>query len=311
MYLTTAPQSRRLRAFDYRRYFYRIFPKRIKVAIVPFHLEEKGLNRKLLHAGSMILVLSLISMLTASVMAERPNRLLFDLHVTGSGFLYWGAAVIAPEFGFGELEYFTFFDGGVLNFAGSGLAAEVESGYPPPFPPYAYILQEGSVHAAGHLLVKWAYGENNYELNLMLSSTEETVGSYIPLPDPIPPPTEDNPHGFVGSSFGVGFNPDKDFPENMDPQYATLRYRGWYIVDNVRQKIAGKAWLSVGFFTNHPDYPWPKIWRSAGLALRIGDTYATIGFAELQNIQYRRQDGEWIPITIPAARVFRFLVKVI
>jgi len=189
-----------------------------------------------------------------SVAANAPpaNRLVFHLNAIGPGELAWGMAGLGPGIGFGEPEYKLFFEDGILNLEGTSLMIEVYDYeiFPDTFVD-GYILKEGSARIAGHLILKWVHDGSRYELDLTLRSTEETSGIDMHSAP------GDNPYGLYRFLL-VGINLSRDFPEMLDPEYATLTCQGWYKADGVMERIDGKAYFYIAFNSLSPDGGEPK-----------------------------------------------------
>jgi len=222
------------------------------------------------------LILSVMLLLTMPVMAQQSNRLVFTLHAEGSSLVVWS------DGWFGQiLEWYV--AEGVFNFAGTSLVEETEE-YE--FP--VYILEEGSVHAAGNLYIEWIADDgSHHELKLRLFGTEETSGGYFMEEEGDPT----HPWGLCGMFI---------------PQPFT--YQGWHTHDGIREGISGNAGVLAGCHTKAPDYTGTLIekWWIVWVWLEIDGNIVAVQFAELAFWWY---PGQWI--WVPAAQVLEVQIRLI
>lgn len=256
-------------------------------------------------------VLLAVLLLSASPsLAVNDDRLIFAMHALAPGELVWGAVGIGPGIIFGQLEYRLFFSDGEFALAGTS-AARLTSYDFPGYSTDGYLLEPGSVHVGGHLRARWTHEGVQHTLDLMFQSGAETSGLYLPLPDPIPSPTEGNPFG-VYSWFFFGGDPTLPFFDMLDPANWVLNLKGSHRVDGARQAVSGKALVGTAIATAAPDYSWePMIWRTFMILLNMEGTYAAFAFSECRYFRYEPQDGGWTGIWIPAAKRVTFKIEVV
>jgi hypothetical protein len=181
---------------------------------------------------------------------------------------------------------------GVFNFAGTSLAEETEEyGFP------VYILEEGSVHAAGKLRVKWTTNDgSHHEIRVSLFSAEETSGLYCVSENAF----GDDPWG-ICSMF---FFPD---PSINHP----LTYQGWYIHDGIKEEISGEVSILAACQTKDPDYSgtivdkWWIIWTF----LEIDGNLVGVQFTELTIPHWYYGSGQ--VAYVPAAQVLKVQTRLI
>jgi hypothetical protein len=181
------------------------------------------------------------------VMAQQPNRLTFSLQAAGSSYIYW-------------IDRF-YNSSGTFNFAGTSTVEDYVGPNPPPFP--VYLLEEGSIHAAGGLSVKWTTNDgSHHEIRVSLFSAEETSGPYYMLEEGDP----NHPWGLCG-----WFQP---YP---------LTYKGWHIHDGIREKISGSASILAGSHLKAPDGSDTEVdkWWVMWTYLEIDGNLVGILFTEL------------------------------
>jgi hypothetical protein len=206
-------------------------------------IKMEPLKKKMVVAPLVIAVM-LLSTLAVPVAAKQRNRLVFTLHAKGSSIISWIDTLYNSS--------------GILNFAGTSLAEEIE-GYD--FP--AYTIEIGSVNAAGALRVEWTTNDgSHHKLSLSLFSAEETSGLYGVSKEAF----GDDPWGMCGL-----FEP---YP---------LTYKGWDIHDGVKEKISGTASMLVACQLKAPDYSGNLVdkWWIVWTFLEIDGNLVGVSFTEL------------------------------
>jgi hypothetical protein len=207
------------------------------------------------------------------VMAKQSNRLVFTLHAKGSSIINWSG---------------TFYNStGIFNFAGTSIVEEIDVGYP--FP--AYELEEGSVHAAGDLRVKWITDDgSHHELIVGLFRAEETSGLYGVSEEAF----GDDPWGICG-----WFQP---YP---------LTYKGWYIHDGIKGKISGTASILSACQTKAPDYSGELVdkWWIIWTFLEIDGNMVGVYFTELTLPHWYYGNGQ--AAYVPAAQKLAVQIRLI
>lgn len=218
------------------------------------------------------LVLNIMLLSTMPVMAQQSNRLVFTLHAKGSSIMFWSGTLYVAE--------------GVFNFAGTSLAEETEEyGFP------VYILEEGSVHAAGDLFVKWTADDgSHHEIRVSLFGAEETFGPYFMFDQAI----GTDPFGICG-----WFNPQN------------LTYQGQHIHDGIKEEISGEVSILAACQTKDPDYSgtivdkWWIIWTF----LEIDGNLVGVQFTELTIPHWYYGSGQ--VAYVPAAQVLKVQTRLI
>lgn len=231
------------------------------------------MRKRIAVVASLFLCVVLLS--SMPVMAQQSNRLVFMLHAEGSSTVIWGSTL--------------FYSDGVFNFAGTSLGEEIE-GYE--FP--AYTLEEGSVHAAGDLWVKWTTNDgNHHEIRVTLLNTKETSGLYGVSDEAF----GDDPWGMCGL-----FEP---YP---------LTYRGWLIHDGIKEKISGTASILAACQLKAPDYSGDPVnkWWLVWTFLEIDGNMIGVQFTELTipNWWYG-EPPNYQQAYVPAAQKLNVRIRVI
>lgn len=233
------------------------------------------MNKSRLLVTSLFLCIMLMSSMPA--LAEQPNRLTFSLHAMGSSYIYW-------------IDRF-YNSSGASNFAGTSMVEEGIIGGSP-FP--VYILEEGTVHAAGNLYVTWTTNDGSqHELIVSLFNTEETSGGYYMLEEGDPT----HPWGLCGMFLPTYYHP--------------LTFKGWHIYEGIKEKISGATGIVAGCHLKAPDGSGTTVdkWWIIWTYLEIHGNLVAIQFTELTLPNWSHGEGEIS--YVPAAQTLTVQIRLI